>query len=82
MHKDKKRIKIDILEKFKELEDEANLLPEEWLKNEYFIRLNTHEKKAFKCAVRELAASGLIECTPGLVPEVKLTPLGENLIFA
>jgi predicted transcriptional regulator len=78
----KKMIKIDILEKFKELENEEAKLPSGWLKMDYLMPLNTYEKKVFSKAVGELAASGLIECRSGTSAEVKLTQLGENLIFS
>ena len=82
MNKNKKMIKMDILDKFKELElEEDNRLPVTWLQNDYFRRLNVFEKKAFDRAVSELASSGLVEYKPSDCPEVKLTRLGENLIY-
>jgi hypothetical protein len=82
MIKNKKMIKMDLLDKFKELEmEEDNRLPAAWLQNDYFRRLNAFEKKTFEKAVAELASSGLVEYKPGDCPEVKLTRLGENLIY-
>jgi hypothetical protein len=82
MEKNKKIIKIDILDKFRELQGEEDAaLPGTWLRQDYFRRLNTHEKKIFDQAVAELASSGLIEYTPGVAPELRLTQKGENLIF-
>lgn len=82
MIRNKKRIKIDILDKFKEMESEVDSrLPKAWLKKDYFTRLNTWEKKTFEIAVAELASSGLVEYKPGVHPEIKLTRLGENLIY-
>ncbi len=81
MEKNKKMIKMDILNKFREMEDEvARTIPEEWLKNDYFNRLNPIEKKLFNKAVTELASRGLVKYTPGLPPIVKLTRKGEILI--
>jgi len=77
----KKMIKRDILEKFKELESEENILPDAWLKNEYLNRLNKHEKDIFEKAVGELASNGLVEYKAGVSLELKLTGLGETLIF-
>ena len=82
MTKNKKIIKIDILEKFRELEHEADdKLPHNWLVNDYFGRMNTFEKITFDRALAELALSGLVAYKPGDCPEVKLTRLGKNLIF-
>ena len=83
MVKNKKMIKKDILGKFKELEmKEDKRLPVTWLQNDYFRRLNTIERKTFNKAVAELASRGLVEYKHGACPEVKLTRLGEHLIYS
>ena len=83
MGKNKKTIKIDILNKFREMENESgSMLPKNWLQEDYFTRLTASERKVFNRAVVELASAGLIEYIPGVFPLVKLTPKGENLIFS
>jgi hypothetical protein len=82
MEKNKKTIKMDILEKFRELEEEAgSILPNDWLQHDYFDRLTTYEKQVFQQAAAELASIGLVEYDPGIFPELKLTQKGEYLLF-
>jgi hypothetical protein len=81
MEKDKKTIKTDILNKFKELDqDVGGTLPRIWLRKDYVARLSQYEKIIFDKAVTELATNGLVEYTPGTFPTVKLTQKGERLI--
>ena len=83
MEKNMKMIKIDLLNKFREMEELPDpVLPRVWLRKDYIGGLNNHERKMFDLAVNELASSGLVEYTPGGFPEVKLTSKGENLIFS
>lgn len=70
MEKNRKMIKIDLLDKFREMEpEEDNTLPPVWLRKDYIARLNYYEKKMFDKAVDELAISGLVEYTPGVFPQ-------------
>jgi len=81
MHKDKKSIKRDILDKFRSLGIEQDTLPPHWLEIDYFDRLDIQEKKVFKKAVKELVSSGLVEHTNGSDGSLRLTPKGANLIY-
>jgi hypothetical protein len=81
MEKNKKMIKIDLLDKFREMEDAADpVLPRMWLRKDYLAGLNSHERKVFDQALRELVSKGLVEYTPGVFPKVELTLKGEQLI--
>jgi len=81
MEKNKKTIKIDLLDKFREMGPEAdNTLPRGWLRKDYIARLNSHERKIFDKAIGELVSSGLVEYSPGFFPKVQLTLKGEHLI--
>ena len=80
MYKDKKAIKRDILDKFRTLGMEQDLLPAQWLENDYFESLDSQEKKLFKKAVQELVASGLVEQVQGPIENLRLTQKGANLI--
>ena len=80
MYKDKKAIKRDILDKFRTLGMEQDLLPAQWLENDYFESLDSQEKKLFKKAVQELVASGLVEQVQGAIENLRLTQKGTNLI--
>jgi hypothetical protein len=82
MEKSRKRIKIDLLDKFREIEESPDTaLPGGWLRNDYLAGLSSCEKRLFEQAVGELAASGLVEYTPGEFPEVRLTLKGGHLIY-
>lgn len=81
MGKNKKTIKIDLLDKFREMESEVdNTLPRGWLRKDYLAGLNRFEKEMFDTAVSELVANGLVEYAPGIFPKVTLTRKGEHLI--
>ena len=80
MYKDKKAIKRDILDKFRTLGIEQDLLPPQWLENDYFESLDSQEKKIFKKAVQELVSSGLVEHVQGPVENLRLTQKGADLI--
>lgn len=81
MEKNIKTIKIDILDKFREISSEVGAtLPVGWLLGDYLAPMNRYEKRAFKKAVNELVLKGLIEYTPGILPRVTLTRKGEQLI--
>ncbi len=77
-----KDIKKDILDQFRAIEGEENdVIPENWLSEEYLPFLNTFEKKDFEKAVKELAAMGFLKCEMnGSIPKLKLTERGANLI--
>jgi len=79
--KDKKTIKRDILNKFREIEAEDNdQLPPHWLELEYLNELKTVEKKMFKKALQELVTAGIVESVEGPSLNLRLTLKGENLI--
>jgi hypothetical protein len=80
MFRDKKAIKRDILDKFRSLGEESDVLPADWLEADYMAGLNIQEKKIFKQAVRELVSSGLVEPVKGAASSLKLTQKGANLI--
>ena len=80
MYKDKKAIKRDILDKFRTLGSEQDLLPAQWLENDYFESLDSQEKKLFKKAVQELVSSGLVEQVQGPIANLRLTQKGADLI--
>jgi hypothetical protein len=80
MYKDKKAIKRDILDKFRTLGSEQDLLPPQWLESDYFESLDSQEKKLFKKAVEELVSSGLVEQVQGPVVNLRLTQKGADLI--
>ena len=80
MYKDKKAIKRDILDKFRTLGIEQDLLPPQWLENDYFESLDSQEKKLFKKAIQELVSSGLVEQIQGPIANLRLTQKGADLI--
>jgi uncharacterized protein YaaW (UPF0174 family) len=80
MYKDKKAIKRDILDKFRTLGIEQDLLPSQWLETDYFESLDSEEKKLFKKAIQELVSSGLVEQVQGPVANLRLTQKGADLI--
>lgn len=80
MYKDKKAIKRDILDKFRMLGSEQDLLPPQWLENDYFESLDSQEKRLFKKAVQELVSSGLVEQVQGPIANLRLTQKGADLI--
>lgn len=82
MSRDIKAIKKDILDQFRAMEGEENdVIPENWLAEEYLPFLNTFEKKDFETAIKQLAAKGFLKYEmKGAVPRLKLTEKGANLI--
>jgi hypothetical protein len=81
--KDKKTIKRDILDKFREIEAEDNdQLPLPWLERDYLNELKAAEKKLFKKAIQELITAGILESVEGPSLNLRLTRKGENLIYA
>ena len=81
MLKDIKDIKKDILDKFREIDaEEDDILPVRWLTEEYFLNLNTYEKKIFKKALKELESQGLVANIKRPILNLKLTEKGANLI--
>ena len=78
--KEKKAIKKDILDKFRELDAEQDMeLPENWLFDDYYNSLDSYEQKAFKQAVKELVSQGLVTQLTK-TRNLKLTEKGANLI--
>ncbi len=77
-----KDIKKDILDQFRAIEGEENdVIPENWLAEEYLPFLNPYEKKDFEKAIKQLAAKGFLKYEmKGAVPKLKLTEKGANLI--
>lgn len=81
--KDKKTIKREILDKFREIDAEDNdQLPPHWLEREYLNELKTGEKKMFKRAMQELVTAGIVESVEGPGLNLRLTRKGANLIYA
>ena len=81
MHKDKKTIKREILDKFRSLGIENDTLPPHWLETDYLESLDIQEKKVFKKAVKELVSNGLVEHINGSSPNLRLTQKGTDLIY-
>ncbi|HPB39757.1 MAG TPA: hypothetical protein PLD39_02695 [Flexilinea sp.] len=82
MHKDKKAIKKDILDKFRTIRDEENyMLPPHWLQSHYIDTLDPQEKKIYEKAVKELVRIGLVESVEKPHQNLKLTEKGVNLIY-
>ena len=82
MGKDKKLIKKDILDKFRALPDDSDLLPPHWLESDYFGSLDFRERKLFPSAIRELVSSGLVETVcAGSQQNLRLTDKGAKLIY-
>lgn len=83
MSRDIKAIKKDILDQFRAMEGEENdVLPENWLAEEYLPFLNSYEKKDFEKAIKQLAAKGVLKYEmKGSIPRLKLTEKGANLIY-
>ncbi|MBT8341995.1 MAG: hypothetical protein HKP58_12480 [Desulfatitalea sp.] len=83
MSRDIKDIKKDILDQFRAIEGEENdVIPENWLREEYLPYLNPYEKKDFEKAMKQLAAKGFLKFEmKGAVPRLKLTQKGANLIY-
>lgn len=82
MSRDIKAIKKDILDQFRAMEGEENdVIPENWLIEEYLPFLNSYEKKDFDKAIKQLAAKGFLKYEmKGTVPRLRLTEKGANLI--
>ena len=55
-------------------------MPEDWLKEEYLPFLDNFERKDFEKAIRQLASKGVLTYQKGLIPQLKLTEKGANLI--
>jgi hypothetical protein len=81
MPKDKKEIKKDILDKFRELDAEEDyILPENWLNEEYLQSLDTYGMREFKVAIKELVSQGLVKDIEAPTFNLRLTEKGANLI--
>jgi hypothetical protein len=81
MSRDIKAIKKDILDKFRAMDGEANdVIPEEWLIEEYLPVLDYFERADFEKAIRQLSAKGFLRYRKGSVPMLELTEKGANLI--
>ena len=82
MAKDKKDIKIDILNMFRTLQKkDQDVLPSDLLESDYLKHLKWDEKQHYKNAVKELISNGLVQCVNGSSVELKLTEKGANLIY-
>jgi hypothetical protein len=81
MHKDKKTIKREILDKFRSLGSENDTLPPNWLEVDYLTSLDNQEKKIFKQAIKELVSSGLVEYLEEPDDNLRLTQKGTDLIY-
>ena len=80
MPRDKKMIKREILDKFRSVSQDTDVLPPTWLESDYLNQLNRQEKIVFKKAVKELVSIGLIENVKGATSNLKLTQKGADLI--
>jgi hypothetical protein len=81
MLKDIKTIKKDILAKFREINaEEDDVLPDNWLTDDYSIDFNSFERKNFQQAIKELISQGLITNIKHPTLNLKLTEKGANLI--
>jgi hypothetical protein len=83
MSRDIKRIKRDILDQFRAIDgEEDDVLPEEWLREEYLPILDLFERQDFNKAIRQLAAKGVLRYkqAKGAAPVLMLTAKGANLI--
>ncbi len=81
MSRDIKTIKKEILDQFRAMDGEENdVLPKEWLRDEYLPVLDMFERKDFDKAIQQLAKRGVVKYEKGPVPILKLTEMGANLI--
>lgn len=81
MSRDIKTIKKEILDQFRAMNgEEDDILPKEWLQEEYLPVLDMFERKDFDKAIRQLAKSGVVTYEKGPIPILKLTERGANLI--
>ena len=81
MSRDIKAIKKDILDKFRAMNsEEDDVIPENWLIDEYLPILDYFERKDFEKAIRQLSAKGVLKYQKGVVPVLQLTEKGANLI--
>ena len=81
MSRDIKRIKRDILDQFRAIDgEEDDVLPVNWLREEYLPVLDVFEMKDFEKAIRQLASKGVVRYTKGSPPALMLTEKGANLI--
>ena len=79
--KNKKRIKVELLDQFRMLSDDMDCeLPRNWLFREYLPRLNGLEKREFDRAISDLTKKGIIIQTNEAIPTFKLTERGVSLI--
>jgi hypothetical protein len=82
MAKDKKAIRRDILNKFRNIKEGVALeIPPLWLQFCYFEQLSGLEQLQFKNAVNDLISQGLIEDVGESFPHLKLTDKGVDLLF-
>jgi hypothetical protein len=80
--KDKKAIKKDVLDQFRDMgEDAMQVLSHAWLEEYAADILSKDEKKLFDQAVKELVGKGLVEFVGNQQKDLKLTEKGANLIF-
>lgn len=83
MAKDKKDIKIDILNMFRSLrKEDPDLLASEFLESDYTKHLKWDEKQHYQNAVKELESNGLVQYVKGSNVKIKLTEKGANLIHS
>lgn len=81
--REKKAIKRDIINKFRELDAEReDTLPLHWLETSYLKNLNAEETKLFKKAVQELISMGIVMNVEGPSLNLRLTQKGEDLIYS
>jgi hypothetical protein len=81
--KDKKEIKRDLLDEFREINAESgDILPLHWLESVFVKKLSADEKKLFKKAVQDLISLGIVENVEGPSLNLRLTQKGENLIYS
>lgn len=79
--KDKKIIKREILEQFREIDaGHGDELSPEWIKDVYLKQLRRPERKLYHMAVKELAAMGIIEKRPLDHMRLRLTLKGDKLL--
>jgi hypothetical protein len=79
--KDKKTLKREILDQFREIDAErGDKLDPEWVQNVYFKQLRRPEQRLYLKAVDELVVMGIIEKVRGTGLNLRLTLKGEMLI--
>jgi hypothetical protein len=81
--KDKKTIKREILDQFREIDaGRGDELSPAWLEDVYLKQLRRPERKLYHVAVKELAAMGIVEKESGDDLRLRLTLKGEKLLDA